>query len=84
MSPNQFVQSAFRPPQAPWGPADNPAMRGCHRSSRTSDEAGFALVETLVSAVVLIVIAIATLAAVDRAQSTSAIGKGRSVASSLA
>jgi hypothetical protein len=41
-------------------------------------------VETLVSAVVLIVIAIATLAAVDRAQSTSAIGKGRSVASSLA
>jgi hypothetical protein len=41
-------------------------------------------VETLVSAVVLIVIALATLAAVDRAQSTSAIGKGRSVASSLA
>jgi Tfp pilus assembly protein PilV len=59
-------------------------MWGCHRSSRTSDEAGFALVETLVSAVVLIVIAVATLAAVDRAQSTSAIGKGRSVASSLA
>jgi hypothetical protein len=41
-------------------------------------------VETLVSAVVLIVIALATLAAVDRAQTTSAIGKGRSVASSLA
>jgi hypothetical protein len=41
-------------------------------------------VETLVSAVVLIVIALATLAAVDRAQSTSAIGKGRSVAASLA
>jgi Tfp pilus assembly protein PilV len=41
-------------------------------------------VETLVSAVVLIVIALATLAAVDRAQSTSTIGKGRSVAASLA
>jgi Tfp pilus assembly protein PilV len=59
-------------------------MTGCHRSSRASGEAGFALLETLVSAVVLIVIAVATLAAVDRAQSTSAIGKGRSVASSLA
>lgn len=40
--------------------------------------------ETLVSAVVLIVIAVATLAAVDRAQSTSHFGKNRSVAAALA
>jgi Tfp pilus assembly protein PilV len=60
-------------------------MWGCHRRSQgISDETGFALVETIVSAVVLLVIALATLAAVDRAQSTSAIGKGRSVAASLA
>jgi Tfp pilus assembly protein PilV len=59
-------------------------MKGCHRTPCTHGDSGFALVETLVSAVVLVVIALATLAAVDRAQSTSAIGKGRSVAASLA
>jgi Tfp pilus assembly protein PilV len=57
-------------------------MKGCH--SRAVGDSGFALIETLVSAVVLIVIALATLAAVDRAQSTSAVGKGRSVAAALA
>jgi Tfp pilus assembly protein PilV len=47
-------------------------------------ESGFALVESLVGAVVLMVIALATLAGVDRAQKTSQIGKGRSVAAALA
>jgi Tfp pilus assembly protein PilV len=61
-----------------------PAMGGRHSRSRTSDDAGFALVETIVSAVVLLVIALATLAAVDRAQSTSGFGKNRSVAAALA
>jgi Tfp pilus assembly protein PilV len=59
-------------------------MGGRHSRSRTSDDAGFALVETIVSAVVLLVIALATLAAVDRAQSTSGFGKNRSVAAALA
>jgi Tfp pilus assembly protein PilV len=59
-------------------------MRGCHRTSRISGEAGFALVEALVGAVVLIVIAVATLGAIDRAQSTSAFAKNRSVAAALA
>jgi Tfp pilus assembly protein PilV len=59
-------------------------MRGCHRSSRISDEAGFALMEALIGAVVLIVIAVATLGAIDRVQKTSAFAKDRSVAAALA
>jgi Tfp pilus assembly protein PilV len=59
-------------------------MWGCHRRSRISDEAGFALIEALIGAVVLIVIAVATLGAIDRAQKTSAFGKNRSVAAALA
>jgi Tfp pilus assembly protein PilV len=55
-----------------------------HRRSRFSEEAGFALIEALVSAVVLIVIAVGTLGAIDRAQKTSGFGKNRSVAAALA
>jgi Tfp pilus assembly protein PilV len=47
-------------------------------------ESGFALIETLVGAVLLVVIALATLSGVDRAQKTSQIGKARSVAATLA
>jgi Tfp pilus assembly protein PilV len=55
-----------------------------HRRSRIVDDAGFALIEALVGAVVLIVIALATLSAIDRAQKTSGFGKNRSVAAALA
>ena len=55
-----------------------------HRRSRIADDAGFALIEALVGAVVLIVIALATLSAIDRAQKTSGFGKNRSVAAALA
>jgi Tfp pilus assembly protein PilV len=59
-------------------------MRPRDRTPRAFGDPGFALVETLVSAVVLIVISLSTLAAIDRAQKTSAAGKGRSVAAALA
>jgi Tfp pilus assembly protein PilV len=54
------------------------------RRSRFSEEAGFALIEALIGAVVLIAIALATLAAIDRAQKTSAFAKDKSVAAALA
>jgi Tfp pilus assembly protein PilV len=60
------------------------AMGGRHRRSRIADDAGFALVEALIGAVVLIVVAVATLGAIDRAQKTSGFGKNRSVAAALA
>jgi Tfp pilus assembly protein PilV len=49
-----------------------------------SEEAGFALIEALVGAVVLVVIALATLSAIDRAQKTSGFAKNKSVAAALA
>ncbi len=54
------------------------------RPARPTSEAGFALIEVLVSAVLLVVIALALLAGADRAASTSLAGKGRSVAATLA
>jgi Tfp pilus assembly protein PilV len=54
------------------------------RSPRLNGEDGFALIETLVSAVLLVVIALALLAGADRASSTSLSGKSRSVAAALA
>jgi Tfp pilus assembly protein PilV len=59
-------------------------MWGCHRRQRISEEAGFALIEALIGAVVLIVIALATLGAIDRAQKTSGFAKNKSVAGALA
>ena len=47
-------------------------------------EAGFALIETLVSATLLVIIAVALLTAAERAASTSVQSKGRSVASAIA
>jgi Tfp pilus assembly protein PilV len=58
-------------------------MGGRLRSS-IADDAGFALIEALVGAVVLIVVAVGTLGAIDRAQKTSGFGKNRSVAAALA
>jgi len=59
-------------------------MWGGQRRQRLSEEAGFALIEALVGAVVLIVIAVATLGAIDRAQKTSGFAKNKSVAAALA
>jgi Tfp pilus assembly protein PilV len=54
------------------------------RPDRPNREGGFALIETLVSAVLLVVIALALLAGADRASTTSLAGKARSSAASLA
>jgi Tfp pilus assembly protein PilV len=54
------------------------------RPALSDREAGFALVETLVSAALLVVIAVALLTAAERASSTSLESKGRSVAASIA
>lgn len=59
-------------------------MWGCHRRQRISEEAGFALIEALIGAVVLIAIALTTLSAIDRAQKTSGFAKNKSVAAALA
>jgi Tfp pilus assembly protein PilV len=53
-------------------------------TARASGEAGFALFEVLMSATILLGVALATLTAVDRAQETATQSRGRSVASSLA
>jgi type II secretory pathway pseudopilin PulG len=52
------------------------------RSAR--DEAGFALVEVIVSAVLLIILALSTLSVIDRAQATSSNNRSRDVAAQLA
>jgi Tfp pilus assembly protein PilV len=48
------------------------------------DEAGFALIEVMVSAVLLIVLSLATLSVIDRAQATSSNSRSRDVAAQLA
>jgi Tfp pilus assembly protein PilV len=53
-------------------------------TARASGEAGFALFEVLMSATILLGVALATLTAVDRAQETATQSRGRSVAASLA
>jgi Tfp pilus assembly protein PilV len=52
--------------------------------ARARDEGGFAMVEVMVSAVLLIVLALSTLAILDRSQSTSSNNRSRAVASQLA
>jgi Tfp pilus assembly protein PilV len=65
-------------------------MRGIPRRDPTgpdgplASEAGFALIEVMVSAVLLVVLALATLQLLDRAQASSANTRARGVASSLA
>jgi Tfp pilus assembly protein PilV len=51
---------------------------------RACDEAGFALIEVMVSAVLLIILALSTLSVIDRAQSTSSNNRSRDVAAQLA
>jgi Tfp pilus assembly protein PilV len=51
---------------------------------RVRDEAGFALVEVMVSAVLLIVLSLSTLSVIDRAQGTSSNNRSRDVAAQLA
>ncbi len=51
---------------------------------RARGEAGFALIEVIVSAVLLVVLALSTLAVLDRSQSTSSNNRSRAIASQLA
>jgi Tfp pilus assembly protein PilV len=51
---------------------------------RARDEAGFALIEVMVSAVLLIVLSLSTLSVIDRAQATSSNNRSRDVAAQLA
>ncbi|HEV7492598.1 hypothetical protein [Baekduia sp.] len=48
------------------------------------DEAGFALIEVMVSAVLLIVLSLSTLSVIDRAHSTSSNNRSRDVAAQIA
>jgi Tfp pilus assembly protein PilV len=57
----------------------NLPLRECVRG-----EAGFALIEVLVSAVLLIVLALSTLSVIDRAQATSSNNRSRDVAAQIA
>jgi Tfp pilus assembly protein PilV len=54
------------------------------RGARTSSEAGFAMVEVMVSAVLLIVLAMATLPLLDQAGQRAGANKSRSIAANLA
>jgi len=60
------------------------ASRRPHAETDFASERGWALLETLVSAVLLVVVALAVMSSMDVASRTSAANKGRSVASSLA
>jgi Tfp pilus assembly protein PilV len=51
---------------------------------RSRDESGFALVEVMVSAVLLIVLSLSTLSVIDRAQGTSSNNRSRDVAAQIA
>jgi Tfp pilus assembly protein PilV len=52
--------------------------------NRARDEAGFALIEVMVSAVLLIVLSLSTLKLIDQSQSTSSNNRSRDVAAQLA
>src|SRR4051795_8608565 len=69
------------------GPEDStraaePPMKASMESPRS--EAGFALIEVIVAAAVLAMVALAVLSGIDGAQSASAREKARAVASNLA
>ena len=51
---------------------------------RVRDEAGFALIEVMVSAVLLVILALSTLSVIDRSQATSSNNRSRDVAAQLA
>ncbi|HEX7297693.1 MAG TPA: hypothetical protein VF257_01720 [Solirubrobacteraceae bacterium] len=52
--------------------------------NRDAGEAGFALIETIASAILLIVVALAVLSSLDAATKTAGANKGRTVAAALA
>jgi Tfp pilus assembly protein PilV len=58
--------------------------RTCPQGGRRASESGFLLVEVMVSAVVLLLLAMATLSIIDRAGRQASGDRSRSVASSLA
>jgi Tfp pilus assembly protein PilV len=60
------------------------ASRKPRAGTDLASERGWALLETLVSAVLLVVVALAVMSSMDVASRTSAANKGRTVASSLA
>jgi Tfp pilus assembly protein PilV len=62
----------------------NPRRRGDRASRRVRDEAGFAMIEVIVSATLLIVLAIGTLAVLDTSTKASAMNRSRDVAAALA
>jgi Tfp pilus assembly protein PilV len=64
--------------------ADLPINPRMTRPAPSDREAGFALVETLVSAALLVVIALALLAGADRAASTAGQSRARSTAAAIA
>jgi type II secretory pathway pseudopilin PulG len=57
---------------------------GRRRRFERPDEAGFMLIETIVSALLLVVVALAILSSLDAATKTAGANKGRTVASALA
>jgi Tfp pilus assembly protein PilV len=61
-----------------------PRRRDPWARPRLRDEAGFALVEVMVSAVLLIVLSLATLKVLDKSQETGANNRARGVAAQLA
>jgi Tfp pilus assembly protein PilV len=61
-----------------------PRRLDARASRRLRDEAGFAMVEVMVSAVLLIVLSLATLSVLDKAQKTSSNNRSRDVAAQIA
>jgi type II secretory pathway pseudopilin PulG len=57
---------------------------GRRRRFERTDEAGFMLIETIVAALLLVVIALAVLSSLDAATKTAGANKGRTIASALA
>jgi type II secretory pathway pseudopilin PulG len=57
---------------------------GARRTPDGSREAGFALIETIVAALLLVVVALAVFSSLDAATKTAGANKGRTVASALA
>jgi Tfp pilus assembly protein PilV len=58
--------------------------RNLSTPQRARDEAGFALIEVIVSAVLLIVLSLSTLSVIDRAHATSSNNRSRDVAAQIA
>jgi Tfp pilus assembly protein PilV len=62
----------------------SPCRRNVSTPQLARDEAGFALIEVIVSAVLLIVLSLSTLSVIDRAHATSSNNRSRDVAAQIA